>query len=77
MPSKDGARSENLDGQVVMQRAASSQRRFLICQNLGGGVSTHPHPTPPPPSNMPAQDAHSVTYAFIALIGLLWESSHV
>ena len=32
--TRDGARSENLSGQVVMRRAATARRRLLFCQNL-------------------------------------------
>ena len=32
----DGARTENLDGQVVMQCNATGLRNLLICQNVGG-----------------------------------------
>ena len=34
---RDGARSENLGGQVAMRRAAAARRRLLFCQNLGEG----------------------------------------
>ena len=36
MPSRDGERSENLGGQVVMRRAAAARWRLLFWQNLGG-----------------------------------------
>ena len=41
---RDGARSENLRGQLVMRRAAAARRRLLFCQNLGGRA--HPLPSP-------------------------------
>ena len=39
---RDGARSENLVGQVVMRRAAAVRRHLLFCQKL----SAHPPLTP-------------------------------
>ena len=36
LEKRDGARPENLSGQVVMQRAAATRWRLLLCQNLGG-----------------------------------------
>ena len=39
-PSRDGARSENLGGQVVMRRAAATRRCLLFCQNLGVRTSS-------------------------------------
>ena len=48
--SSDGARSENLGGQVVvMWRATATWRRLLFCQNGWGGV----RPYAPPGSAIP------------------------
>ena len=49
---RDGARSVNLGGQVVMRRAAAAARRhFLFCLNLGG---MRPPAPPTPDSAIPA-----------------------
>ena len=39
---RDGARSDNLGGQVVMRRAAAAWRCLLFCQNLGKRMPTLP-----------------------------------
>ena len=44
--NRDGTRSENLGGQVVMRRAAAAWRRLLFCQKLGGELPAPPLPQP-------------------------------
>ena len=45
---RDGARSENLSGHIVMQRTDASRRRLLFCQNLGVRTPTLPTCFPHP-----------------------------
>ena len=36
MKDRDGAKSENLGGQIVMQHTAAARQRLLFCQKLDG-----------------------------------------
>ena len=46
MPDRDGAMSDNLGGQLVMQRTAAVRQRLLFYQNLGGGLTRSLLPSP-------------------------------
>ena len=71
---RNGGRSENLGGQVVMRRAASVWRRLLFCQNLGGGVLP-PAPHLPPCLIRDVWNCHKIRLVKCTLSKYVSESS--
>ena len=67
--SRDGARSENLGGKLVMRRATAAWRRLLFCKNRGGYF---PPALPVPPSLHSRRGEVRKDTAIACLVGIMY-----